>query len=113
MTEFDQLFETVLFGSEGYAVDIDPDSLEQLETEYEAFCDKVPDCIDISEDCLVMGDPFEQFAHDYVMTRMGHGVGFWETSNWEEFAGKILAKMCDEQGALETITDDDGMVYVY
>ena len=90
---------------------MDSHSLKQLETEYEQFCDRVPDCINISEDCLVSGDPFEQFAHDYVMTRMGHGVGFWETSDWEEYTGKILTKMCKEQGMLETIVED-GIVYV-
>ena len=113
MTEFDQLCESLLFGSDASATEVDPTSLKQLETEYEQFCDRVPDCINISEDCLVCvsGDPFTQFAHDYVMTRMGHGVGFWETSDWEEYAGKILTKMCREQGPLETITED-GIVYV-
>ena len=111
MTEFDQLQESILFGSDADGCTIDPDSLTKLEEQYEAFCDKVPDCINISDDCLVTGDEYEQFAHDYIMTRMGHGVGFWETYDWEESAGKILTKMCHEQGDLETYVDDD-VLYV-
>ena len=108
MTEFDQLAESLAFGATDEEFHtIDADSLKRLEEEYESFCNMLPQWFDIEKDCLVMGDCYEQFAHDYVMTRMGNGVGFWETSDWNEMAGRALTNRCKAQGTLETIVEDE------
>ena len=114
MTEFDQLEESLVFGTVDTDGDttVDPASLNRLENEYQEFCDSLPEDFDVSRACLCMGDEYTQFAHDYVMTRMGHGVGFWEDNDWEETAGNMLTIKCKAQGALETYVSE-GVVFIY
>ncbi len=112
MTEFDQLAESLIFATgEGEAERVDEGSMRKLEEEYESFCNMLPEWFDIEDSCLVEGNCYEQFAHDYVMTRMGHGVGYWETSDWEEVAGRALTNRCKGQGMLEAY-EEEGVIYV-
>jgi len=110
MTELDQLQETLIWASND-ADDclVDVASMVELKTMYEQFVDSIPEWIvDTLDDvCLVNGDVYEQLAHDYIMTRMRHGVGFWETSDWEKRAGEVLTNLCHIQGDLETYTDSN------
>jgi len=113
-TEFDQLATTLLWASvDGSDVKLDPESRAQIESDYQVFCDFLPESFDPEESCLTGGDPYEQFAHDYILTRMGAGVGFWETADWEEESGKKLTELCKEQGTIETYVGDDNKLYVY
>lgn len=112
MSEFSQLETTVVWATaDGDAV-LDADSRKQLEEDYESFVAMLPEDFDAADYCLTGGDPEEQFAHDYIMTRMRHGVGFWETADWEAEMGERLTDMCHTQGDLETY-EEDGVVYVY
>ncbi len=111
-TEFDMLSETLIWQADEEATTIDPDSVKRIEAEYEAFCDILPEEFDPEESCLTGGDPYEQFAFDYIMTRMGHGVGFWETSDWAEEDGEHLTALCKLQGTLETYCEND-VLYIY
>ena len=116
MTEFDQLEESLLFGCPDETDEwttIDPESLTKLKEDYETFCSTIPDWLDIEDACLVsvMGDAFTQCAHDYVMTRMRHGVGFWEEDDWDKAAGIALTERCRLQGDLETYAED-GVLYI-
>ena len=109
--EYGQIEESLLFGSDADECTIDPASLIKLQEEYEEFCSTIPDWLDISDACLVMGDEYEQCAHDYIMTRMRHGVGFWEESDWEKAAGITLTERCRLQGDIETY-QEDGVLYI-
>lgn len=116
MTEFDQLIETLVWatGDEADGCEVEEYSKEQLFDEYQQFVDDIPLWIiySIDEVCLTGGDVYEQLAHDYIMTRMGHGVGFWETSDWEEEAGQKLTELCKKQGMLESYVGEDEKVHV-
>ena len=115
-TEFDQLIETLIFGTGDEAEgcdEVNKYDRDFLFEEYSKFCELADDLgIDPDEVCLTGGDVYEQMAHDYVMTRMGHGVGFWETSDWEEEAGQKLTEICKSQGTIVTYVEDD-KVYIY
>ena len=113
-TEFDQLIQSLAFGTGDEADDaiVPGETRERIEEEYSQFCDSLPEWIDPEESCLTGGDCYEQFAHDYIMTRMGHGVGFWEKDDWEEKAGEELTRLCNQQGMLETYVAD-GKLYIF
>ena len=108
MTEFDQLIETLIWASDADGCEVDVASVLQIQEEYQQFVDMIPDEIvdNLDELCLTGDDAEEQLAHDYIMTRMGHGVGFWETSDWEEEAGQKLTELCKQQGTLESYNDE-------
>ena len=110
MTEFDQLIETLVWatGDEADGCVVEEYSKEELFDQYAQFVELIPDEIvdNLDELCLVGGNAEEQLAHDYIMTRMGHGVGFWETSDWEEKAGEKLTELCKKQGMLESYHDE-------
>lgn len=36
---------------------------------------------------------YAQAGHDFYMTCNGHGVGFWETSDWPK-SGAVLTELC-------------------
>lgn len=115
MTEFDQLIQSLIFGTgdEAEGCEVDGYSQDILFEEYSKFVELVDDLgIDPEEICLTDGDVYEQMAHDYIMTRMGHGVGFWETSDWEAEAGQKLTDICKSHGSLETYVED-GKLFIF
>ena len=79
---------------------LDIDVSEETQSEMRADCDKFYDDNEhliTSENCLArIGQRFglfpvySQAGHDFWLTRNGHGVGFWETSDWEAEAGEQL-----------------------
>ena len=109
--------ESLTFGSDDDAqgLQIASDSLQKLEADYVSFVYSIPAWIfdSIDDLCFVSGDVHEQLAHHYVMTRMGHGVGFWEKSDWEEKAGAELTKLCRQQGYLESYVGDDNLLHIF
>ena len=112
-TEFDQLAQSLIWAaSDGSDMVIDPDSRKRLQVEYESFCEILPEEFDPEDSCLTWGDPYEQFAHDYVLTRMHAGVGYWETSDWEKETGEHLTNLCRLQGTLLTYQVDN-VLYIY
>ena len=112
-TEFDQLATTLLWACAADGCQLEAESRERLEKDYEAFCELLPEEFDPEEACLTGGDPYEQFAHDYVLTRLRAGCGFWETSDWQPAAGLMLTELCREQGTLEPMTAVEGLVALY
>ena len=77
---------------------LDLDVSEETKAEMRADCDRFYDDNEhliTSENCLRQS-PYsryscdEQAGHDFWFTRNGHGVGFWETSDWEAEAGEQL-----------------------
>ena len=56
-----------------------------------------------------MGKGLGQLGHDYVMSRMGHGVGLWE-DEWGRYA-PMLDGIAQAQGDLDAYLGDDGYVY--
>lgn len=57
---------------------------------------------------------FEQAAHDFWLTRNGHGAGFWDRprqdDEWTE-VGEILTRLSKEFGPADLYVGDDGLIY--
>jgi hypothetical protein len=48
-------------------------------------------------------------AHDFWLTRNGHGAGFWD-GDWPE-GGESLTAICKQFGEVNLYIGDDGRVY--
>ncbi len=48
-------------------------------------------------------------AHDFWLTRNGHGAGFWD-GDWPEH-GDALTAICETFGEVDLYIGDDGRVY--
>lgn len=59
---------------------------------------------------LLDGEDENQVAHDFWLTRNGHGAGFWD-GDYEEEKGKKLTKIAEKFGQINPITGDDGKIY--
>ena len=46
------------------------------------------------------GDEWDHAAHDFILTRNGHGAGFWD-GDWHEPWGERLTELCKVFGPLE------------
>ena len=57
------------------------------------------------------GGPWGYAAHDFILTRNGHGVGFWDDGRWTEPWGDKLTALAESFGELESYLGDDGLVY--
>lgn len=51
-----------------------------------------------------------QAAHDYALTRNGHGVGFWDRGLGD--IGEQLSSICDDMGEMDIYLGDDGKLYI-
>lgn len=72
---------------------------------------------DAERDCARMLHPdnegcaWNAAAHDFILTRNGHGAGFWDTGRWHEpWAGK-LTTLARGFGELNCYVGDDGAIY--
>lgn len=54
------------------------------------------------------GDPVEQAGHDFLLTREGHGCGFWEDDDWAAPVGDILTAAAHLFGGQIVLTAADG-----
>lgn len=50
-------------------------------------------------------------AHDFWLTRNGHGAGFWD-GDWEQAAGEALTKASKAFGECHVYVGDDGKIYL-
>jgi hypothetical protein len=51
----------------------------------------------------------EQFAHDFWLTRNGHGAGFWDRGQGEP--GDRLTALSKPYGEAHLYVGDDGLIY--
>ena len=55
---------------------------------------------------------FEMAGHDLLLTRNGHGAGFWEEADWPAY-GDSLDKLCEKFfKEVNAYVGDDGKVYI-
>ena len=57
------------------------------------------------------GDAWNAVAHDFILTRNGHGVGFWERGRWLEPWDKKLTELSNIYGNIHAYVGDDGLIY--
>lgn len=77
---------------------VDPDSVANLQSELESF-------IELCEQDLIASklDP-GQIGHDFILTRNGHGTGFWDRGLDE--IGDRLTKWAKTFGSIESLYID-------
>lgn len=51
-----------------------------------------------------------QVAHDFWLTRNGHGAGFWD-GDYEKTIGESLTTLCKEFKEVNLYVGDDGKIY--
>jgi len=51
-------------------------------------------------------------GHDFLLTRNGHGAGFWD-GDWEESVEERLAEACKGYGEINLCVGDDGKLHVF
>lgn len=87
-------------------VDIDIESLKTQEAQFEKFISQaqilVPDLSDYYD--------LTDLAHDFWLSRNGHGAGFWD-SYYEKGIGTTLTKLSKELGGCDIVVGDDGKLY--
>ena len=57
------------------------------------------------------GDPWDYVGHDFILTRNGHGAGFWDGDGCEPWGTKITKLIESRFGPLEIYLGDDGFLY--
>ena len=55
---------------------------------------------------------YERAGYDFYYTRVGHGVGFWETDKWEDPYGKELTSAAKKFGSIDGYAGDDNKIYI-
>ena len=63
--------------------------------------------IDLSE-----GDYWDYAAHDFIITRNGHGAGFWD-GDWSEPIATKLTELCKKFGEIQIYLSDENLLEVY
>lgn len=83
------------------ASDLSPDALERIEA----------DCAKFQADNWDMiSDDLGQAGHDFWLTRVGHGAGFWD-GDWPEH-GDALTEACKRFGHVDVYVGDDNLLYL-
>ena len=82
--------------------DIHPDTMTKI----------VQDCKKFQEEnANDIGDRYEDAGHDFLLTRNGHGCGFFEIPDWEEQIGERLTDAAHKFGEFNLYVGDDGLIY--
>jgi hypothetical protein len=113
-----QLIETLLWSStddNGNPLDsgdyeASQELRDQLETDYQEFIDSLPEGFNAEDHFTGSGNTTEQLAHDYIMTRNQHGVGFWD-GDWGKEIGDLLTKLAQSKPEIKAYVGDDGLIY--
>lgn len=82
--------------------DFDPNLHQKMEKDWKAFSQKHRDMVD-------KYGP-EKVAHDFWLTRNGHGAGFWD-GDYDDKDGKMLTESAKKFGQHDIYKGDDGMIY--
>ena len=56
-------------------------------------------------------DEYERAAHDFWLTRNGHGAGFWD-GDWPEPFAEQLTQAAEKFGQSYVLKGDDGQIYI-
>jgi len=84
--------------------DFDPESLERAKKDYQAFISK-------AQSILPEGYDESQVAHDFWLTRNGHGAGFWDREEiYGEQEAKSLTELAHQFGEQDVYENDAGTV---
>lgn len=101
------------------SIDSEPSTelIELIKSEWDQFVAKVC-CLGIDlDDALAKrlhpdyeGSAWNAAAHDFILTRNGHGCGFWDGDWWEPWASQ-LTDLAKSFGEICCYVGDDGLIY--
>lgn len=57
--------------------------------------------------------PIESLAHDFYLTRNGHGTGFWDRDYDDDTIGEALDNWSKTYGTQGLYVGDDGLLYTH
>lgn len=110
-TELDAIITCLLWTMEADEATITDQDQKKLLAEWEWFVDKADalgfDAWEHRTEAInsAEGDEADYAAHDWVLTRNGHGAGFWD-GGWEKSYGDKLTELCRQQGEIQAIYDE-------
>jgi len=95
--------------------DLAPATLAKMSADCEAFQAQAGEIISaaIETGAVKCGPDFnerERAAHDFWLTRNGHGAGFWD-GDWPEPMAAQLTEIAHSFGACDLYAGDDGLLY--
>ena len=112
---FESYIETALWSStdfdgnpldDDYSIaDFDQESLERLKAECNDFIESHSDIL------YEIDNSWEEIAHDFWLTRCGHGAGFWD-GDYEKPYDKQLTDAAKAYGNVDLVVND-GVIYSY
>lgn len=91
--------------------DFAPEALEKINADCKAFYDAHSATWEGQYRYVVPWDDDEMAGHDFWLTRVGHGAGFWD-GDWEGNVGDILTEACKAFRECDIVIGDDGKLYV-
>lgn len=101
--------------------DVNENDVQRLYAEFQRFVslaekeisEKIGDNWDCLDDFYDLQQPAEnQTEHDYILTRNGHGCGFYD-GDWAREVAHILAVAADTHGPITPYVGSDGKIYIY
>lgn len=84
--------------------DLAPSSIKCAETDLKNFLEMAAEILD------ELDTPETQIAHDFWLTRNGHGAGFWD-GDYPQEAGQKLTELSKSFGEIDLYPGDDGLLY--
>lgn len=101
------------FQDHGYTIDnLAPDTAKKMREDCDRFCDDPA----LAEDLAAWHDSFgddSQAAHDFLLDRNGHGVGFWSRFHGDNplvVVGERLSEAAQTYGEYSLYLGADGLV---
>lgn len=98
--------------------EISEDLKAKVRADWDSFREKAEALgFDAERDCAMMLHPdndgcaWNAAAHDFILTRNGHGAGFWDTGRWCEPWATKLTTLAESFGELSCYVGDDGAIY--
>ena len=95
--------------------DISPQLIERVDSDWNAFRSQAEALgFDAEEHCARMlhpdcdGDAWNAAAHDFMLTRNGHGTGFWDSGRWLAPWGDKLTRLAQSFGGVYGYLSADG-----
>lgn len=88
--------------------DIHPGVLAELKNDCNAFIDQNTDLL--IKAVMKDGYTFSNAGHDYLLSRNGHGAGFFDRDLDE--VGDKLQEASQAEGTVDAYVGDDGQIYV-
>lgn len=89
--------------------DIAAEFLAEIVADCAAFRAKFSD--GFITDAYLGRNAIRQAGHDFWLNRVGHGCGFWETSDWTQESGDAMDAYCKSVGEVYPYVGDDGKIY--